>query len=186
MPRLSTWLLARSPIRFHCVLVLALACAAPASPQQTPQPATTPPANPSPVPLVPRSHDEREDRFRARHRIILNVQVADASGNAAANLKPGNFTLLVDRQPHPLVEIRPVTQATGLARVNVILLLDALNTTSAELDAERKAVEAYLSQAQTPLDIPPSASSAELHSIELHLSNPALTARTTTLYYAEP
>lgn len=134
-----------------CFSVAVLAALA----QQTAPPANpTPPPNSPPITLVPRSHDEREDRFRARHRILLNVQVADPAGNPAANLKPRDFTLLVDSQPHPIVGIRPVSGATGLARPHVILLLNALNSTPAELDAERKSIETWLAQSQSPLDYP--------------------------------
>jgi VWFA-related protein len=150
LPRVLPRVIKRFLTRFRSLLPLALICAACAPAQQTPPPAATTP----PITLIPRSHDEREDSYRAHHRIILNVQVADSAGNPAVNRKPGDFTLLVDRQPHPVVEIRSVNGTTSIPRVHVILLLDAVNTTPAELTAERKAIETYLAQSQLPLVYP--------------------------------
>lgn len=115
------------------------------SPQQT-----------APVKLIPRSHDEREARFRARHRAILNVQVADATGKPVTGLTQEDFTLLVDQQPMPVTSLRPVIGGTSLVKGQVILLLDAVNSTPAELAYERSEITRYLAGGQSPLAYPTS------------------------------
>src|SRR5579871_2267960 len=61
-----------------------------------------PPSSDQTPRLIPRTHDEREQRFLAQHRIILNVEVADAAGKPAADLTQADFTLFDNDQQRKL------------------------------------------------------------------------------------
>lgn len=117
----------------HLAPQIALGQAAPSQSQPSPQ-------------LIPRTHAEREMRFQMEHRIILNVQVSDASGEPMRHLQKKDFTLLQDQQPQPLTSFREVGPNTTLAPARVIILLDAINNSSRDLRQYRKAVEKFLEQ----------------------------------------
>lgn len=118
---------------------------------QTAAPAPTPP-----VTLIPRSHEERESRYRAEHHIILNVLVTDATGRPVTGLKQEDFTLLDDLHSQEIATFRQVKGAIGPAPAHVILMLDMLNNTSRSIAAERKEIERFLAQSQGPFDYPTS------------------------------
>src|SRR5579864_6113610 len=77
--------------------------------------------------LIPRTHDQREQRFQALHRIILNVNVEDASGKPYTDLKQTDFTLYDNDQPHSLVAFSPGAGDSANAPAHVVLVLDAVN-----------------------------------------------------------
>jgi hypothetical protein len=52
------------------------------------------PESTSPIQLIPRTKEERERRYQAEHRIVLNLQVTDSSGKPVAGLKPEDLELL--------------------------------------------------------------------------------------------
>ena len=111
-------------------LVAVLCCIALPAPGQTGSSSQNPPkpqAPPTPLPLIPRSHDERERRYQAQHRMILNVLVLDNSGNPASGLKLNDFTLTDNRVPQKLARFREVNGSVGIAPVHIVLLLDAVN-----------------------------------------------------------
>jgi VWFA-related protein len=107
-----------------------------------------------PPSLIPRSHEERERRFQMEHRIILNVQVTDPSGNPVRKLDAKDFTLLQDRQPHALVSFRTVDGPNASAPTHVIVLLDGVNDSSRDIVKDRKEIERYLRNSQPPLRYP--------------------------------
>ncbi len=125
---------------------------APSAPQ-TQSPTLVPPA---PQPLIPRSHEDRERRYQALHRIILNVQVTDASHRPAAGLTQQDFTLLDNGRPQTLVSFRAVRGGDGIAPAHVVLMLDAVNNMPAEIAHDRKGIEQYLKQSPPQLAYPTS------------------------------
>ena len=84
----------------------------------------------SPVTLTPRSHEERERRYRAIHHIILNVLAIDEFNRPVTELKAQDFTLLDNGRPQELASFRVVKGNQGIAPPHVLLILDAVNNTS--------------------------------------------------------
>jgi len=132
---------------------LALLLSGPAWAQQT-----TPSAdNGGQVPaLVPRSHEERESRYRAAHRVILNALVTDRSGKPVTGLKADDFTVLDNGKPQKLAAFRAVAGSEGIAPVRVILMLDAVNNSPKDLAGDHKGVERFLRQSPRNLAYPTS------------------------------
>src|SRR5580658_3656398 len=116
---------------------------------QSPAPA----AGSSPT-LTPRSREERERNYEAEHRIILNVEVTDASGKQVTGLKEEDFTLLDNQIPRKLLSSKEKSGTMPGARAHVLLVLDGLNNNSKALGLERKGIEKFLGQNQGRLDYP--------------------------------
>ena len=112
------------------------------------------PAPTEPVTLIPRSHEQREQRYRLEHRTVLNVLVTDASGNPVTGLTAKNFTLLDNGQPQTISSVRPVVGSKGVAPVRIILMLDAVNNSPRELAIDRRGVEQFLKRSQARLTYP--------------------------------
>ena len=100
--------------------------AASETPEATSGQSTTPAPN-QPVKLVPRSAEVRERTYRAEHHIILNVFVADASGNPVAGLKQEDFILLENEQPQQIASFKAVRGSEAFAPPRVLLMLDSVN-----------------------------------------------------------
>jgi VWFA-related protein len=127
--------------------------------------------------LIPRTHEQREARFRAEHRIVLNVEVRDAAGSPITGLKAEDFMLMQDQQPRSIVTFRAVNGETAPVPPQVMLLLDAVNNSSRDLANDRKGVETFLRQSPATLAYPTSIavlSDAEIRSSPLTRDRDAL------------
>jgi VWFA-related protein len=102
--------------------------------------------------LIPRTRTEREQRFVAQHRIILNVRVADASGKPQPDLNEADFTLYDNDQPRKLVSFRSVDANAGGA--HVILVIDAVNNFTRQIHFFEREVESFLKEGADPLPVP--------------------------------
>jgi VWFA-related protein len=106
--------------------------------------------------LIPRTHEQREARFLAEHRIVLNVEVTDAAGSPIAGLEARDFTLIEDHEPRSVASFRPVNGEAVSVPPQVMLLLDAVNNSPRDLANDRKGVESFLRQSSEPLAYPTS------------------------------
>ena len=102
--------------------------------------------------LVPRSHLDRERTYQIQHRIILNVQVTDASGKPASGWNAQDFTLVDDQSPRTNLSFKAVEGAAAAA--HVILVLDAVNNSARDIANDRKEVQRFLKQSQELLTYP--------------------------------
>ena len=57
------------------------------------------PDSTSPIQLVPRTKEERAQKYQSEHRISLIVQVTDSSGSPVRGLKPEDFLVLDNQKP---------------------------------------------------------------------------------------
>ena len=78
----------------------------------------------------------------APRSILLNVVVAPKSGPAVANLQQQDFTVLDNKTERPITSFKAVT--AGQEPVEVILLLDAVNTGFRMVAYIREGVEKFL------------------------------------------
>ena len=58
-----------------------------------------PTQSPAPLTLIPRSHEERERRYRDLDRILMNVLAVDASNTPATELRAEGFELTDNGEP---------------------------------------------------------------------------------------
>src|ERR1035438_2126060 len=121
----------------------------PPAPAETGQQAS--PAPPPPITLIPRSHEEREVKYRLEHRIVLNVLVSDASWKPVTDLKQEDFTLLDNGQSRKVTSFRQVRGSAGIAPVRVLLMLDAVNNSPRDVANDRKGIEQFLMRSQARL-----------------------------------
>jgi VWFA-related protein len=132
-------------------------------PSQAPKPPETPqatsgqstmPAPNRPVKLIPRSAEVRERTYRAEHHVILNVFVADASGNPVTGLKQEDFTLLDNQQPQQIASFKAVMGSTPMAPAHVLLMLDSVNNSTSTIAYAGKELEKFLGRNQGSLAYP--------------------------------
>jgi len=90
------------------------------------------------------------------HHIVLNVQVSDASGKPVSGLTQEDFALLDNGLPQKLASFQTVETGKVETPVRVVLMLDAVNNSSAIVAHERKELEKLLSQNQNRLIHPTS------------------------------
>jgi VWFA-related protein len=139
---------------FVCFALYSFAQETPPPPATTGQPTPTVPT--PPLALIPRSHEEREDRYRAEHRIVLNVLVTDRSGKPVRGLKEDDFALLDSGQLRTLSSFRVVEGSKGLVPARIVLMLDTVNNNPRDITNDRKGIEQYLKQSQARLLYPTS------------------------------
>jgi VWFA-related protein len=90
------------------------------------------------------------------HRIALDVVVTDKSGKPVSGLQQQDFTLLDNKQPAKIVSFQAVGGVTATADppVEVVLLVDEVNTSFLNVANTRTAVEKFLGRNAGQLDRP--------------------------------
>ena len=86
---------------------------------------------------------------RTDRQITLEVQVTDKSGAPMRGLQKEDFTLLDDKQPQKILSFQAVDSGAGMAAdppVEIILVVDAVNTSFMSNSYERDAVRNFLLQ----------------------------------------
>lgn len=82
----------------------------------------------------------------ASRQMTLDVLVTDKSGKPVSGLEQKDFTLLDNKQPQKIVSFQAVAGAAAAADqpVEVIVLVDTLNTEFTNVAIERKEIEKFL------------------------------------------
>lgn len=106
--------------------------------------------------LKTRNKEQRDREYLEAHRITLNVQVADASGKTVPDLVASDFALLDNDQPRKIASVHMIDGEALNDATEVIILLDAVNSPSQELEQERQAILDYLAHRRGPLPYPTS------------------------------
>src|SRR5277367_6105559 len=115
--------------RLTCLLLVALFCTAAASAQQ---------ANPQAHP--------------ASGKIFLDVVVSPKSGPPVADLQQQDFTLLDNNSPQPITSFAAVTGRQ--APVEVVLVIDAINSDIRTIGYERTQIDKFLRSEGGHLEYP--------------------------------
>jgi VWFA-related protein len=143
----------KSALALPALLLLGATLAA----QQTPTPTLTPgngaattaaspqPANPAAVPSG-----------AANRQITLDVAVSDKSGQPQRGLQQQDFTLLDDKQPQKITSFRAVdgASATADSPVQIVLVVDQVNTSFQDVVIARQEIEKFLQQSGEQLAQP--------------------------------
>jgi len=106
--------------------------------------------------LKTRTKEQREREYLAAHRITINVQVADSAGKLVPDLAAADFTLFDNNQPRKIVGLHMMNGEAMSDATEVVIVLDAVNSTAPELKEERDAIFNYLAHGHGPLPYPTS------------------------------
>jgi len=108
----------------------------------------------SPVQLIPRIKEDRNQQQQASRRISLVVQVTDAAGKPLSGLKANDFTVLDNRKPQTIPAFREVDGQAFKADLHVMVVLDAVNDGGSGIGHLKKDFGKYLSEGKGPLPFP--------------------------------
>ncbi len=126
--------------------------------------AVPPDAAPGPQ-LIPRSKSQREARYAALHRTLLNLQVTDASGHAVPGLTAQDFTLSIDHRPQKVTSFSAI-QDGATAKAHAFLVIDMLNNSEPDRAHARREIEKFLRSAKGPLPVPTALATLTYNGIE--------------------
>jgi VWFA-related protein len=90
------------------------------------------------------------------HRISLDVVVTDKAGNPQSGLQQRDFTILDDKQPENILSFRATDEGSAAEPMQIIFLLDAVNTGAQTMGFERLELEKFLRQDGGHLALPTS------------------------------
>jgi VWFA-related protein len=116
--------------------------------------ASAPPHKPE---LVQRTPEVIKQAVKARRLIHLDVLVTDPSGHAVSGLAQPDFTVLDDNRAQPLASFHAMDGLTAEPPVEIVLVLDTMNTSFQQMAAVRQGVEKFLRQNAGHLALPVSA-----------------------------
>lgn len=104
--------------------------------------------------LRTRPRDQVDREYLEAHRITMNVQVTDGSGKPVPDLDAADFTLFDNNQPTKIGTLRLIDGEAMNDATEVLIVLDAVNSTGQELQQERDAIFGYLAHKRGPLPYP--------------------------------
>jgi VWFA-related protein len=81
----------------------------------------------------------------------MNLQVNDADGKPVPNLAAEDFALFDNHQPREIAAFHEIDGQGMYDATEIVIVLDAVNSTAQELDAERQGIFRYLAQKKGPL-----------------------------------
>lgn len=93
----------------------------------------------------------------SNRRMTLDVVATDKSGKPVAGLEERDFTLLDNKEPQKILSFQAVTgSATGDPPVQVVLLVDEVNTSFTSVSTEREQIMKFLTRTEGDLSRPTS------------------------------
>ncbi|HEX4581257.1 MAG TPA: hypothetical protein VH139_04310 [Acidobacteriaceae bacterium] len=107
--------------------------------------------------LLQRTPEVIKETVKAARHIHLDVVITDASGHAVSGLEQSDFTVLDDNRAQPLASFHAAGGLTAEPPVEVVLVLDTMNTSFQQMAAVRQGVEKFLRQNGGHLALPVSA-----------------------------
>ena len=93
--------------------------------------------------LKTRPKEDRDREFQAIHRITVNVQVTDDAGKPVTDLNANDFTILDNQQPRRMAAFHIIDGQAMNDATEVVIVLDAVNSTTQALDAERSGISDF-------------------------------------------
>jgi VWFA-related protein len=107
----------------------------------------------SPSQLIPRTPEQREQMYRAEHRIRLNVTVTDAADKPLTGLTAEDFTLVDNGRLRPIAEFADVEAVGRAGMVHATLVVDSISSHDG-LGRMRKDLAKFFSENSAPLPFP--------------------------------
>jgi VWFA-related protein len=104
--------------------------------------------------LVPRSPESAEKAMQAERHISLDVVATDSAGRAVSGLQQQDFTILDNNQPEKMSSFEALQGATVNPPVEVVLLVDLVNTGFSRVAYERQELDKFLRQNNGQLPYP--------------------------------
>lgn len=104
--------------------------------------------------LKTRTKEERERAYQASRRITINVQVTDDAGKPVTDIEARDFTILDNHQQRKLAMFHVVDGQAMNDANEVVIVLDAVNSTPQALEAEKSGIFKYLAKNRGPLPYP--------------------------------
>src|SRR3974390_3130807 len=101
--------------------------------------------------LKTRTKEQRDHAYLESHRVTMNVQVNDADGRPVQNLAAEDFALFDNHRPRVIGALHEIDGQGMYDATEIVIVLDAVNSTARELDAERQGIFRYLAQRKGPL-----------------------------------
>jgi VWFA-related protein len=104
------------------------------------------------------SRAARQDSDSTNSQITLDVVVTDKSGRPQGGLQPQDFTLLDNKAPQKILSFQAVEEPsiTGAAQLEIVLVIDPVNTSAQTVADERLRITKYLGQSGGKLSHPTS------------------------------
>jgi VWFA-related protein len=106
--------------------------------------------------LKTRPKEDRDRQFQESHRITLNVQVTDNAGKPVTDLDARDFTLFDNHQPRRLAAFHAIDGEALNDATEIVIVLDAVNSPTPSLEAEKNGIFKYLAQSHSALPYPTS------------------------------
>ena len=104
--------------------------------------------------LITRTPESVEQTRRSEHRVTLDVQVTDVSGNAVSGLGQQDLTLFDNGHPQTVTSFREIGASGATAPIEAILLLDTMNASFQDVVIERQGIDKFLRQNGGHLALP--------------------------------
>jgi VWFA-related protein len=121
--------------------------------------------------LIQRTPASAEEQRKAERHITLDVVVSDTSGKAAGDLQQQDFHVLDNKVRQTITSFRRVEGRAAKPPVEVILLLDTVNTPFNDVAIQRREMEKFLRQNGGQLPYP--VSIVFLSDAEVKLNKPS-------------
>lgn len=107
----------------------------------------------SPIPLIPRTKEQRDQAYKADHRITLIAKVTDLDGKPMTGLSSGSFDLLDNQMAQKISDFHELDASTFAANAQVVVVLDGINDGGSAIGPLRKDLDKFLSQSSRPLPL---------------------------------
>jgi VWFA-related protein len=114
-------------------------------------------AAPHPPGLVHRTPEVVKEKVKTERRIHLDVVVTDTAGHAVSGLQQTDFTVLDNNRTQPIDSFRAVDGLRAEPPVEIVFVLDTMNTSFQQMAAVRQGVKKFLRENGGHLAVPVSA-----------------------------
>ncbi len=104
--------------------------------------------------LIPRTPEGAENMRQDARQIHLDVVATDSTGRTISGLQQQDFTILDNDQPQKMLTFAALRGATADPPVEVVLLIDLVNTSFQRVAYERQQIDKFLRQNNGQLPYP--------------------------------
>ena len=103
---------------------------------------------------IPKPVSPVEATTSTKGPLDLDVVVSGHDGKAVAGLQQQDFSVYLDKEPHPITAFHAVVATSSTVPVETILLVDTVNTRFSNVAYERQEIDRFLKQNEGKLSQP--------------------------------